>query len=156
MLLETGTDCYIDPAVLLSDLGWVAQPCVTEGPSPPSASWFSRWHPISNWLELFVRLVILLFNVHLFPLFFHLFTQVHLLIDGSVEDQSIITNNSIKHQSFAYTVKWSNCSISNKSFLQKSTKLNSFKYFYLKWIILFTINHLLVHSEMVKSTAIYH
>ena len=27
---ETGTDCYIDPAVLLSHLGWVAQPWVTE------------------------------------------------------------------------------------------------------------------------------
>ena len=30
--LATGTDCYIDPAVLLSHLGWVAQPWVTEGP----------------------------------------------------------------------------------------------------------------------------
>ena len=34
-------------------------------------------------------LVILLFNVYLLPLFFRLFTQVHLLIDGSVEGQYI-------------------------------------------------------------------
>ena len=34
-------------------------------------------------------LVILLFNTHQLPLFFYLFTQVHLLIDGSVEGQSI-------------------------------------------------------------------
>ena len=34
-------------------------------------------------------LVMLLFNVHLLPLFFRLFTQVHLLIDGSVEGQYV-------------------------------------------------------------------
>ena len=34
-------------------------------------------------------LVILLFNVHLLPLFFRLFTQVLLLIDGSVEGQYV-------------------------------------------------------------------
>ena len=31
-----------------------------------------------------------------------------------------ITNNSIKHQSFVYTIKWSNRSISNNSILHKS------------------------------------
>ena len=35
------------------------------------------------------HLVILLFNALLLPLFFRLFTQVHLLIDGSVEGQYI-------------------------------------------------------------------
>ena len=34
-------------------------------------------------------LVIFLFETHLLPLFFHLFTLVHLLIDGSVEGQYI-------------------------------------------------------------------
>ena len=34
-------------------------------------------------------LVILLFNVHLLPLYFRLFTQVHLLSDGSVEGQYV-------------------------------------------------------------------
>ena len=33
------------------------------------------------------QLAILLFNTHLLPLFFCLFTQMHLLIDGSVEGQ---------------------------------------------------------------------
>ena len=35
------------------------------------------------------RNLILLFNAHLLPLFFRLFTQVHLLIDGSVKGQCI-------------------------------------------------------------------
>ena len=39
--------------------------------------------------QIVCALVILLFNVHLLPLFFRLFTQVHLLIDGSVQGQSI-------------------------------------------------------------------
>ena len=57
-----------------------------------AASWFSRWHPLSNWLQLtrtVWHLVILLFNVDLLPLFFPLFTQMNLLIDGSVEGQYI-------------------------------------------------------------------
>ena len=87
--LETGIDCYIDPAVLLSHLGWVAQPWVTEGQKPSVCRWLSIRHLVSNWLQLSVRLVILLFNAHLLLLFFHLFTQVHLLIDGSVEGQYV-------------------------------------------------------------------
>ena len=35
------------------------------------------------------HLVILLSHMHLLPLFFRFFTQVHLLIDGSVEDQYV-------------------------------------------------------------------
>ena len=73
----------------LSHLGWVAQPWVTESPKPSVCSWFSLWHPVSNWLKPFGHLVILLSNAHLFALFFRLFTQVHLLIDGSVEGQYI-------------------------------------------------------------------
>ena len=57
--------------------------------SPQSASWFSRWHPVSKWFKPSGHLVILFFNVHLPPLFFRLFTQVYLLIDGSVEGQYI-------------------------------------------------------------------
>ena len=44
---------------------------------------------VPNWLEPSVHLVILLFYVHLLLLFFRLFTQVHHLIDGSVEGQYI-------------------------------------------------------------------
>ena len=60
--------------------------------SPQSASWFSIRHLVLKWLQLtqaVCALVILLFNANLLPLFFRLFTQVHLLIDGSVEGQYI-------------------------------------------------------------------
>ena len=94
--VETRTNCYIDSssssstiAALLSHLDLVAQPWVTEGPKPSVCSWFSLQHPVSNWLKPSWHLVILLFNIHLLPLFFHLFTQVHLLIDGPVEGQYI-------------------------------------------------------------------
>ena len=57
--------------------------------SPLSASWFSRWHPVLDWLWPPGHLVRLFSIVHLLPLFFRFFTQVHLLIDGSVEGQYI-------------------------------------------------------------------
>ena len=96
--LETGTDCYIltqvllTIAALLSHLGWVAQPWITEGPKPSVCRWLSIRHFVSNWLQLQLTqavyvLVILLFDDYLLPLFFRLFTQVHLLIDGSVVGQ---------------------------------------------------------------------
>ena len=43
-------------AALLSHLGWAAQPGVTESPSPQSASWFSRWHLVPNWLQMQLEL----------------------------------------------------------------------------------------------------
>ena len=48
--LETGRDCYIDPAVLLSHLGWVAQPWVTDDPKPSVCSWsqFSVLSPTNS------------------------------------------------------------------------------------------------------------
>ena len=57
--------------------------CSTVGPS--ISRWLSRWHLVPNWAKPSVPW--LLFYVHLFPLFFRLFTQVHLLIDSSVEGQ---------------------------------------------------------------------
>ena len=58
--------------------------------SPQSASWFSRFGILSPTDSNCPRhLVILLPDIHLLPLFFRLFTQVHLLIDGSVEGQYI-------------------------------------------------------------------
>ena len=79
--LETGTDCYIDPAVLLSHPGCAAQPWVTEAPKPSVCRWLSTWHLISNWLEpsgtwLYYCLT---------STCFRLFTLVHLSIDVSVE-----------------------------------------------------------------------
>ena len=51
--LETGTDCYIDPTFFdhssTSFSSWLG--CSTVGHWGPKASWFSRWHPISNWFE---------------------------------------------------------------------------------------------------------
>ena len=49
--LETGTDCYIDPAVLLSRLGWVARLWGIEGPKPSVCRWLSIRHLLCNWLE---------------------------------------------------------------------------------------------------------
>ena len=93
---ETRTDCYIAPSSPLdhssiSVSSWLGCSTVGHwGPQiPQSASWFSSWHPVSDWLEPSGHLVILLSIVHLLPLFFCLFTQVHLLIDGSVEVQYI-------------------------------------------------------------------
>ena len=94
--VETRIDCYIDPsssspiAALLSNLGLGCSNVGHWGSlSPLSASWFSRGHPVSSWLKPSGYLVILFSNVQLLPLFFRLFTQVHLLIDGSVEGQYI-------------------------------------------------------------------
>ena len=62
--------------------------------SSQSANWFSHWHLVPNWLQLQLTqaacvLVIFLFDAHLLPLFFRLFTQVHLLIYSSVEGQYV-------------------------------------------------------------------
>ena len=47
--VETSTDCYIDPGVLLSHLGWVTPTVGHWGPqSPQSASWFSLRRPVSK------------------------------------------------------------------------------------------------------------
>ena len=48
---EMRTDCYIDPAVLISHLGWVAQPWVTEGPKPSVCRWLSIQYLVSNQLK---------------------------------------------------------------------------------------------------------
>ena len=81
-------------AALLPHLSWVAQLRVTEGPKLAVCRWLSIWHLVSNWLQLQLTqavcvLVIFLFDALLLPLFFRLFTQVHLLIDGSVEGQYV-------------------------------------------------------------------
>ena len=90
--VETRTDCYIDPSSSLdhsstSFASWLG--LLTKGLKPTVCSWFSLRHPVSNWLEPPGHLVILFSNTHLLPLFFRLFTPVHLLIDGSVEGQYI-------------------------------------------------------------------
>ena len=94
--LEMGTDCYIDPSssdhsstsFSSSWLGLLNRESLrAQSPLCASGSHFSILSPTySNCPE---HLVILLSNAHLLPQFFHLFTQVHLLIDGLVEGQYI-------------------------------------------------------------------
>ena len=84
---ETGTDCYIDPAVLHSHLGWGCSTVVHWGPKALCLALNSAY--CLQLAQAVCVLVILLFTVHLLPLFFRLFTQVHLLIDGSVEGQYV-------------------------------------------------------------------
>ena len=76
-------------------LAGIAKPWVTEGPKPSVYRWLSLRHIFPNWLKPSGHLVILLFNVHLLPLFFRLFTQVHLLIDCSVEGKYITISKGI-------------------------------------------------------------
>ena len=70
-------------AALLPHLGWS---CSTVAQSPLSTAGLNSASCLQLTQAVYA-LVILLFNVHLLPLF--LFTQVHLLIDGSVEGQYI-------------------------------------------------------------------
>ena len=61
--------------------------------------------------QVICALVILLFNTHLLLLFFRLFTQVHLLIDGSAESQYVTLRPpclTLSILSYISRVKWSN------------------------------------------------
>ena len=81
-------------AALLSHLGWVAQPRVTEGRKALNLQAGSHAGILSPpVLNRPGHLFILLSHAHLLPLFLPLFTQVHLLIDGSVEGQYITKGN---------------------------------------------------------------
>ena len=93
--LETGTDSYIDPKFFFDHSStsfsyWLGCSTVGHwGPKALSLQADSHASILSPTDSNRLALVILLFNVHLLPLFFRLFTQVHLLIDGSVEGQYI-------------------------------------------------------------------
>ena len=90
--LETGTDCYIltpsfSDRSSISFTFWLGWSTVGHwGPKPSVWSLFSLcWHPISNWLKLSVSWLYFCLT----PTCFRLFTQVHLLIDGSVKGQYV-------------------------------------------------------------------
>ena len=94
--LETGTDCYIDPSSSLdhrrtSSSSWLGllnrRSLKAQSPLSAAGSHFGILSP--TYPNRLGHLIILLSDVHLLPLFFLLFTQVHLLIDGSVEGQYI-------------------------------------------------------------------
>ena len=78
-------------AALLLQLGWCCSTVGHNGPKPSVCRWLSMRYLVSNCLKPSVHLVILLFNAHLPPPFFRLFTQVHLLINGLVKGQYITT-----------------------------------------------------------------
>ena len=88
------TKVLLTKAALLSHLGWGCSTVGHWGPKAlclplalTSASCPQQTQTApGTWLYYCL-------NVHLLPLFFHFFTQVHLLIDGSVEGQ-YITNAS--------------------------------------------------------------
>ena len=94
--LETGTDCYIDPKFFFNNSStsfssWLG--CSTVGHWGHKAlSLQAGSHTSASCLQLtrtICALVILLSHIHQLPPFFRLFTQMHLLIDGLVEGQSI-------------------------------------------------------------------
>ena len=80
-------------AALLSHLGWGSATVGHWGPKalnlPLALISVSSLQLIPTDLNRPGHLVILLSHVHLLPLFFRLFTQLHLLIGSSVEGQSI-------------------------------------------------------------------
>ena len=76
-------------AALLPHLGWDCSTVGHWGPKALCLPLALTSASCPNWLEPSVHLVILLFNADLLLLFFRLFTQVHLLIDGSVEGLEI-------------------------------------------------------------------
>ena len=108
--METWTDCYIDPSSSLDHSGtsfasWlVAQPWVTEGRKALSLQAGS--HAGIPELDPPGHLLILFPKAHLLPLFFHLFTKVHLLIDDSVEGQYMTMVIIIN---LVLTVTWKLC-----------------------------------------------
>ena len=67
-----------------------------------SASWFSLWHSCLRLIQCCCgHLPVFFPNAHLLLLFFCLFTQVHLLVDGSVEGQYLT-----KELSFYFLEIW--------------------------------------------------
>ena len=94
--VETRMGCYFDPSSSCyhsstSSSSWLELLNLgsRRAQSPPSAagSHFGILSPTNS--NRPGHLIILLSHTHLLPLFFRLFTQVHLLIDGSVEGQYI-------------------------------------------------------------------
>ena len=96
---ELETDCYFDPSsssLIAALLPHLSGGCSTVGHWGPKALCLPLALTPASCLQLTQAacvLVILLFNIHLLPLFFRLFTLVRLLIDGSVEGQYVMSWN---------------------------------------------------------------
>ena len=93
-------DCYIDPssystiAALLSHLGLGYSAGGQKGPKALCLELVLTSASRIQLTRTSRQLVILFSNVQQLPLFFRLFTQVHLLNDGSVEGQYIIKHRT--------------------------------------------------------------
>ena len=93
--LEMMTDCYILMKVLLtiaaflSHLGWDYSTVGHWGPKALCLPLALTSASCPQLTQAVCVLVIFLFDAHLLPLFFCLFTQVHLLIDGLVKGQHV-------------------------------------------------------------------
>ena len=100
-------------AALLSHLGWVAQKWVTEGPKPPDCHWLSIRHLVTNWLQVELELTQAVCGTWLYNCLTHtcfrLFTQVHLLIDCSVEGQYVTLLTKINDLLELMTREWERC-----------------------------------------------
>ena len=72
------TPVLLTIAALLPHLVWGCSTVGHWGPKLSVCCWLSLRHLIPYWLESFVRLVILLFNVHILPLFSLIYTGASL------------------------------------------------------------------------------
>ena len=109
--LETGRDCYIlTPSSSghssISFSSW--QGCSTVGHWGPKALCLPLVLTLASCLQLAPTPTgsSRLFDVHLLPLFFRLFTQVHILIDGSVESQYVTKGDTKKDNVNILCVSW--------------------------------------------------
>ena len=95
---------------ILSHLGWGHSTMVTEGPKPlclPLALNSASCPPTdSNWLKPSVSWLYFCLMHACFRCFFSLFTQVHLLIDGSVECQYVTIGYFFKTRYEVHTISF--------------------------------------------------
>ena len=89
------TQVLLTIAALLPHLGWGCSTVDHWGPKALCLPLALNSTSCPQLTQAVCVLVILMFNAHLLPLFFHLFTQVHLLIDGSVEGQYVTLSSFI-------------------------------------------------------------
>ena len=99
--VETRTDCYLTQQYFFLILARLLNRGSLRAQSTLSAAGSHFGILSSTDSNRPGHLVILLSNIHLLPLFFRLFTQVHLLIDGSVEGQYITYSLQMIRNPFA-------------------------------------------------------
>ena len=158
-----GADSYFDPKFFFDH-------CSNSSTSWVGCSIVGHWGPKALCLPLALNsasclrltqavcvLVILLFNAQL-PLFSRLFTQVHLLIDGTVEGQYITLMLSFcaaikTHKTFLLRFQFLHfifiisCPISTSSRLKFPYRCFSFYFCFLDWVALLFVNRLTATTD---------